>query len=158
MTDTDIFILIVAIIGWSSAIAITCQCYRWRKRYEGFRASHYVELEMKDAKLEKLENELKTYKDMERVIKIEKVVMQPREIECKFILHDRFIDDTELFKKVIISEAARYMAKELEKDPYLCKVFHEKNAFTTQEHIKVRFRLLPYAEGVVWDDILKEEK
>ena len=158
MTDVDIFILIVAIIGWATAIAITCQCYRWRKRYEVFRSSTYVELEVKDEKLESLENELKTYKDMERVVKIERVTIQPRELECKFAIHERFVDDTELFKKVITSEVARYMAEELSKDPYLCKVYFEQNPINFHEWVKVRFRMLPYAEGVVWEDIFKEEK
>lgn len=158
MTNIDIFILIVAIIGWSTAIAITRECYIWRKKYEVFKASYYTELEMKDANLAELENELKTYKDMERVIKVEKVIMQPRELECKFMLHERFVDDSELFKKVITSEVARYMAEELNKDPYLCKIYHDRNNYAWREDIKVRFRLLPYAEGVVWDDIFKEEK
>ena len=48
------------------------------------------------------------------------------------------------------------MAEELDKDPYLYKVYHDRNSY--QEQIKVRFRMLPYAEGVVWEDILKEEK
>jgi hypothetical protein len=74
------------------------------------------------------------------------------------MLHERFIDDTELFKKVITSEVARYMAEELTRDPYLCKVYHDRKDYAWREDIKVRFRLLPSAEGVVWDDILEEEK
>ena len=114
-------------------------------------------LELSSKQIKELSEKLESFNNT-KTIKIEKVFLEPRELECKFMLHDRFVDDTELFKKVIISEVARYMAKELNRDPYLCKVFHEKNAFTTQEHIKVRFRLLPYAEGVVWDDILKEKE
>jgi hypothetical protein len=85
--------------------------------------------------------------------------MQPKEIECKFMLHERFVDDTELFKKVIVSEIARYMAEELNRDPYLCKVYHERNSYAyDQESIKVRFRMLPYAEGVVCDDVLNDNR
>lgn len=132
--------------------------------YKHYRAKHdeavsawTIESRNKDEQILKLQEELRTYKGMERVIKVEKVVMQPREIECKFMLHEQFFDDTELLKKVIVSEVARYMAEELNRDPYLCKVYHERNIYT-QEYIKVRFRMLPYAEEVVWDDILKEKK
>lgn len=157
MTNIDIFILIVAIIGWATAIAITCQCTRWHRKHDEAVAMWKLETRNKNEQILKLQEELKTYKDMERVIKVEKVIMQPREIECKFMLHERFVDDTELFKKVITSEVARYMAEELIKDPYLCKIYHEVNVYY-QESIKVKFRMLPYAEGVVWDDIFKEEK
>lgn len=108
--------------------------------------------------LDKKNEELKTYKDMERVIKIEQVHLQPRELECKFMLHERFVDDTERFKKIIVSETARYIAEEIERDPYLCKVYHSVNSFDCQENIMVHFRLLPYAEGVVWDDLFKKEE
>lgn len=110
-----------------------------------------AELEEKNKKLEELES-------WGRVIKIEQVHLQPRELECKFMLHERFTDDTELFKKVMVSEVARYIAEEIERDPYLCKVFHSVNAFDCQESIMVHFRMVPYAEGVVWDDIFKEEE
>ena len=105
-----------------------------------------------------MQEELKTYKDMERVIKIERVVIEPKEIEFKFMLHERFVDDTELFKKVVTREVARYMGEELERDPYLCKLYFEQNPINFHEWVKIKFRMLPYPEGVVWDDIFKEEK
>ena len=154
----NIFILIVAIIGWITAIAITCQCYQWRKRYEVFKSSKNVELEMKDAKLAELENELKTYKDMGRVIKIEKVFLEPKEFECKFLMHERFINDKELCKKLMVSEAARYLAEEFEKDPYLYTVFTERNYAELRDFIKIKFRMLPYAEPASFNDIFEEEK
>lgn len=156
MSIEVIFIIVLILLSACFATAL------WSEKELHNATKRCLELSSKQIKelgekLESLQNELKTYKDMERVIKVEKVVMQPREIECKFMLHERFVDDTELFKKVITSEVARYMAEELNKDPYLCKIYHERN-IPGQESIKVRFRLLPYPEGVVWDDILKEEK
>lgn len=156
MDYVDAFVLIVGMIGWGTAIMILRQSFYWKNKHDKAVSVWSTEYDRKDKLIEKLENELKDYKDMERVVKVERVTMQPRELECKFMLHDRFVDDTELFKKVITSEVARYMAEELNRDPYLCKVYHDRNSY--QEQIKVRFRLLPYAEGVVWDDILKEEK
>ncbi len=154
----EIWLMIILIIGWGTAIVIEIQCNRWHNKHDEAVSMWTIESRNKDKQILKLQEELKTYKGMERVIKVEKVIIQPRELECKFMLHERFIDDTELFKKVITSEVARYMAEELNKDPYLCKVYHDRNIIQCQEYIKVRFRMLPYAEGVVWDDIFKEEK
>ena len=122
-----------------------------------------LEKNAKVKRIEYLEQQLEEAKSWERVIKIEQVHLQPRELECKFMLHERFVDDTELFKKVMVSEVARYMAEELNKDPHLCKVYHDVTNFPinndAQEYIKVRFRMLPYSEGVVWEDLFsKEEK
>ena len=110
-----------------------------------------AELDEKNKKLEELES-------WGRVIKIEQVHLQPRELECKFSMLPMFVEDTERFKKIIISETARYIAEEIERDPFLCKVFHRVNTFDCQENIMVRFRMLPYAEGVVWDDLFKKEE
>lgn len=109
-------------------------------------------------KLESLQNELKAYKDMERVIKIEQVHAEPREYTCKFSVHERFIDDTETFKKICISEVSRYMAEELEKDPMAYKVYFEKNAWTGTNTIKIKFRLLPYPEGTMSFEEIMDEK
>ena len=46
----------------------------------------------------------------------------------------------------------------MDRDPHLCKICHERNHFDCQENIRVRVRMLPYAEGVIWNDILKEEE
>ena len=69
-----------------------------------------------------------------------------------------FVEDTERFKKIIVAETARYIAEEIERDPYLCKVFHSVNTFDCQENIMVRFRMLPYPEGVIWEDLFKKEE
>ena len=59
MEDVDIFILIVAIIGWATAIAITCQCYRWRKRHDEAIEMWIIESDSKDEQIFKLQEELK---------------------------------------------------------------------------------------------------
>lgn len=110
-----------------------------------------AELDEKNKKLEELES-------WGRVIKIEQVHLQPRELECKFSMLPMFVEDTERFKKIIVAETARYIAEEIERDPFLCKVYHSVNTFDCQENIKVRFRMLPYAEGVVWEDLFKKEE
>lgn len=157
MITNEILIAIVYIIELVS-IGIFYNLYKhYRAKHDEAVSAWIIESRNKDEQILKLQEELRTYKGMERVIKVEKVVIQPREIECKFMLHEQFIDGTELFKKVILSEVARYMAEELNHDPYLCKIYHERSNYT-QEYIKVRFRMLPYAEGVVWDDVLNNNR
>lgn len=158
MTSNETYLMIILIIGWMTAIVIELQCNKWHNKHDDAVSAWTIESRNKDKQILKLQEELKNYKDMERVIKVERVTMQPRELECKFMLHERFIDDSDLFKKVITSEVARYMAEELNRDPHLCKIYHDRNDYAWREDIKVRFRMLPYAEGVVWDDIFKEEK
>ena len=108
--------------------------------------------------IESLQKQLEEAKSWQRVIKIEQVHLQPRELECKFSMLPMFVEDTERFKKIIVAETARYIAEEIERDPYLCKVFHSVNTFDCQENIMVRFRMLPYPEGVIWEDLFKKEE
>ena len=152
--DWIIFFIIVA-LAITSGVSIFW-AWEWKRRHDEAVKMWEREKNAKVKRIEYLEQQLEEAKSWQRVIKIEQVHLQPRELECKFMLHERFVDDTELFKKVITSEVARYMAEELTRDPHLCKIYHDMNSYY-QESIKVRFRLLPYAEGVVWEDIFKEE-
>lgn len=131
----------------------------WHDKYQQLLDTLTTKLTEKDKQIEKLQEELKTYKDMERVIKIEQVHAEPREYTCKFSVLERFIDDTETFKKICISEVSRYMAEELEKDPMAYKVYFEKNAWTESNNVMIMFRLLPYPEGTMsFEEIMDEVK
>ena len=88
-----------------------------------------------------------------RVIKLETVRLEPKEFECKFMLHDRFLDDKDLCKRVMVSEAARYLAEEFGRDPYLYTVFTERSYTVLQDFVKIKFRMLPYAEPASFNDI-----
>ena len=159
MTTNEIFLLIILTIGWATAVAIELQCRKWHNKHDEAVSMWTIESRRKDKQIEKLENELKTYKDMERVIKIEQVHAEPREYTCKFSVHERFIDDMETFKRICISEVSRYMAEELEKDPMAYKVYFEKNAWTGCNTVKIMFRLLPYPEGTMsFEEIMDEVK
>lgn len=158
MTLEEIIVLIFYIV----ILTVMMICYKlyrhWRKKHDDAVEMWKLETRNKNEQILKLQEELKTHKDMERVIKIEQVHLQPRELECKFSIHPRFVEDTERFKKILVAETARYIAEEIERDPFLCKVYHSVRPFDCQENIMVHFRLLPYAEGVVWDDLFKKEE
>ena len=157
--EDAIGILIILLVALSVLLIIAIVwLFGWRSKYNEAIKMWGIESKSKDEQIFKLQEELKTYKDMERVIRVEKVVTQPKEFEFKFVLHERFFDDTELFKKVVTREVARYMAEEFEKDPHLYMLYFEQSPIDFHDWVRIKFRLLPYPEGVVWDDIFKEEK
>lgn len=159
MNSVDELIILVIYIVLLISTGVFYNLYKIEKR------KHQEAIEMwqlennaKVKRIEYLEQQLEEAKSCERVIKIEQVHLQPRELECKFSMHPMFVEDTERFKKIIVAETARYIAEEIERDPFLCKVYHSVNTFDCQENIMVHFRMLPYAEGVVWEDLFKKEE
>ena len=154
--DWIIFFLI-AILAIITGVSIFW-VWEWKRRHDEAVELYSDEIDRKNRVLEDLDNQLKLYKDNERIIKIEQIHLEPRELECMFSVMPHFVEDTETFKKIVISETARYLAEELERDPFLCKIYHSLNTFDCSEKIKVRFRMLPYAEGVVWEDVFKKEE
>lgn len=159
MNSVDEFIIIVIYLVLLISTGVFYNLYKIEKRkHQDAIDVWQLEKNAKVKRIEYLEQQLDEAKSWERVIKIEQVHLQPRELECKFSILPMFVEDTERFKKIIVAETARYIAEEIERDPYLCKIYHSVNTFDCQENIKVKFRMLPYAEGVVWDDIFKEEK
>lgn len=159
MNSVDVFIILVIYLVLLISTGVFYNLYKIEKRkHQDAIDMWQLEKNAKVKRIEYLEQQLEEAKSRERVIKIEQVHLQPRELECKFSMLPMFVEDTERFKKIIISETARYIAEEIERDPYLCKVFHSVNNFDCQENIKVRFRMLPYTEGVVWEDLFKKEE
>ena len=154
--DWILFFIIVA-LAITSGVSIFW-VWEWKRRHDEAVEMWERESEFKTNKIAELQKQLEEATSWQRVIKIEQVHLQPREIECKFSMLPMFVEDTERFKKIIISETARYIAEEIERDPYLCKVYHSVNAFDCRENIMVRSRMLPYAEGVVWEDLFKKEE
>lgn len=148
MTSNEIFLTIILVIGWLTAVVIAFQCSRWRNKHDEAVHSWLIESCNKDEQILKLQEELK---DMERVVKFESVVSQPIELECKFQVQEELIDHTDLFKRLCVSEAARYLAEEIERQPTLYRLIFEKNPTICCENVRMRFRLLPYPEGAIWD-------
>lgn len=159
MNSVDVFIILVIYLVLLISTGIFYNLYKIEKRkHQDAIDMWQLEKDAKVKRIEYLEQQLEEAKSWQRVIKIEQVHLEPRELECTFAVLPHFVDDTETFKKIVISETARYLAEELERDPYLCKIYHSLNTFDCSERIKVRFRMLPYPEGVIWNDIFKKEE
>lgn len=151
MDNKEILMVILYVIELA-IIGIFYNLYKhWKAKHDDAVESWTIESRNKDKLILSLQEELKTYKDARRTIKVEKVVVQPREIECKFTMHESFIEDRETFKKIFASEVARYIAEELEDDPYLYKLYFEKSVYNFSENIIVKLRLLPYPEEANWN-------
>lgn len=151
MTSNEVYLTFILIIGWIVAIIFEIQSKKWHNKHDEAVSSWTIESRRKDEHITSLQEELKCYKDMGRTIKVEKVMVQPRELECKFVMHESFIEDRETFKKIFISEVARYVAEELENDPYLYKLYFEKSVYNFSENLIVKLRLLPYPEEANWN-------
>ena len=149
MDYIDAFVLIIGMIGWGTAIMILRQSFYWKNKHEKSVDMWTTECDRKNKLIEELENKLEIYEKNERTIKIEKVITQPKEYSCKFPVNSEYIDDSELFKKICLGEVSRYIAEELEKSPYLYKLYFEKNPVQMTETVTIRFRLLPYPEEAV---------
>lgn len=150
MDNKEILMVILYIIELAT-IGIFYNLYKhWKTKHDKAVDVWSTECDRKDKLIEKLENEINTYKDMGRTIKVEKVMVQPKELECKFTMHESFIEDRETFKKIFVSEVARYVAEELENDPYLYKLYFEKSVYNFSENLIVKLRLLPYPEEANW--------
>ena len=156
VNDWIIFFLIVILLIISGVSIFWA--WEWKRRHDEAVEMWEQESKIKTDKIVDLQAKLENDERYDRVIKIEQVHLESRELECTFSVIPHFVDDTEMFKRIVISEVARYLAEELERDPYLCTICHSYNSFDCSEKIKVRFRMLPYPEGVIWDDLLKKEE
>lgn len=157
----EIFLMIILVIGWLTAVGLAFQSNRWHNKYDkavDAWGAESDESDRKDKQIEALENELKTRKDMERVVKFERVITQPIELECKFQAQEELIDHTDLFKRLCVSEAARYLAEEIERQPMLYRLLFEKNPMTCCENVRMRFRFLPYPEGLTFEEYEERRK
>lgn len=151
MDNKEILMVVLYIIELV-VIGIFYNLYKhWKAKHDDAVKSWGIESSQKDKQIMKLEDELRSYKDMGRTIKVEKVVVQPRELECKFTMHESFIEDRKTFKKIFVSEVARYVAEELENDPCLYKLYFEKSVYNFSEKVIAKLRLLPYPEEANWN-------
>ena len=156
VNDWIIFFLI-AILAIITGVSIFW-AWEWKRRHDEAVEMWEQESKIKTDKIVDLQAKLENDERYNRVIKIEQIHLEPRELECKFSMHPMFVEDTEQFKKILVAETARYIAEEIERDPFLCTIYHSVNTFDCREDIRVRFRMLPYPEGVVWDDVFKKEE
>lgn len=83
----------------------------------------------------------------ERIFKIEKVVMSPKEITCKFKISNRLeLVDADCIKRHAFDALADYIIREYDNDPTLFKIQQKQDPLTLITHFRLNVRLLPYPE------------
>lgn len=152
MTNREIFLMIILVIGWLTAVAIAFQCSRWKKKHKDAIESWGTESAEQYQQIESLQKELTLYKGMGRVIKIEKVIEKPHYLSCKFMIPTEAIEHTETLKRVCIVQASRYLAEELSENDNLYRLLFESDGINCSEQVTMEFRLLPYPPGVSFED------
>lgn len=140
------FILLIA-FGIANVFRV-----KWKRKYDKSLDLRISETNEYEKQIKSLQKEINWYKDMDRVIKIEKVIEQPRYLSCKFRIPSETIEHTDTLKRVCIAQASRYLAEELSEDPELYRLLFESDGLNLSEQVTMEFRLLPYPPGVSFED------
>lgn len=153
MSDLEYLIILVIYFVLVISLGIS-NVFRakWKKKHAEAIEAWSIESAKHDKQIESLQKELKCYKDMGRVIKIEKVIEQPHYLSCKFRIPSETIEHTDTLKRVCIAQASRYLAEELSENPELYRLLFEHDSLDISEQVTMEFRLLPYPPGVSFED------
>lgn len=113
----------------------------------------------RDMEIDDLNEKIKSLqKEQEKVFKIEKVVMSPKEITCKFEISNRLtFVDAECLKRHAFDTLADYIIREYDNDPTLFNIQQSKNPLIDSTNFTLNVRLLPYPEqSDTFETICKE--
>lgn len=122
-------------------------CYTWNfevnKKNEKIKALQELVDNLQDS-ITFLEEKLK---EPEKVFRIEKVVMTPKEITCKFEISNQLaLVDAECLKRHALDALADYIIREYDNNPSLFNIQQTKNPITDSTNFTLNVRLLPYPE------------
>lgn len=105
-----------------------------------------------------IDNLQEKLKKSEKISKIEKVVMSPKEITCKFEISNRLtLVDAECLKRHAFDALAYYIIKEYDNDPTLFSIQQKQDPITLITNFTLNVRLLPYSEQSETFETLCEE-
>lgn len=92
-----------------------------------------------------IDNLQEKLKEPEKVFRIEKVVMTPKEITCKFEISNRLaLVDAECLKRHAFDALADYMIREYDNNQSLFNIQQKQNPITNSTNFTLNVRLLPY--------------
>lgn len=84
-------------------------------------------------------------KESEKTFKIEKVVMSPKEITCKFEISNCLeLVDAECLKRHAFDALNDYIIREYDNNPSLFNIQRKRDPITLSTHFRLNVRLLPY--------------
>lgn len=94
-----------------------------------------------------IDNLQEKLKESEKTFKIEKVVIQPKEITCKFEISNRLeLVDAECLKRYAFDALTDYIIREYDNNPSLFNIQQKQDPITNSTNFTLNVRLLPYPE------------
>lgn len=92
-----------------------------------------------------LEKKLDFYKNCEQILKVEKVVSQPLELQCRLQFDTDFPEDMK--RKFIHRRLCEELQNALEENSDICLIQTEESLFDMKQNVRIRVRFLPYIHG-----------
>jgi hypothetical protein len=92
-----------------------------------------------------LEKKLDFYKSCEQTFKVEKVVSQPLELQCRLQLDADFPEDIK--REFVYKRLCKELDRVFKENPDICLIKTENNLFDRGVDVKARIRFLPYIHG-----------
>lgn len=99
---------------------------------------------LKDANAE-LEKKLDFYKSCEQTFKVEKVVSQPLELQCRLQFDREFPEDMK--REFIYRRLCEELQKAFKENSDICLIQTEDSLFDMSQNVRARVRFLPYIHG-----------
>lgn len=169
MNEYEIVLTIIAVINFITVFVLMRIIFYYKNKHDDACSTWTFEVNNKNEKikaLQKLVDNLQDsitfieekLKEPEKVIKIEKVVMTPKEITCKFEISNRLeLVDADCLKRHAFDVLADYIIREYDEDPTLFNIQHKQDPITLSTHFRLNVRLLPYPEESDTFETLCEE-
>lgn len=153
MDNKEILMVILYIIELV-IIGIFYNLWKHEKEKRAKEIDHRLTIEAKYCdEIEKLENELKTYKTWEDIVHVEKFVVDPLVFNIRLDIDRDVFDNADSFKSFCLGQAARYIVKVLKENDNLYQLMYENNAILCRDNIIIRVRLTPFKEDADWSRV-----
>jgi hypothetical protein len=153
MNNKEILMVILYIIE----LAIICIFYNlWNheKRKRIKEKDYYLNLSLEYCdRIEELNNELKTYKDWESVVHVEKFVIDPLVFNVKLGIDRDVFNNVDSLKSFCLNQTARHISEALKKNDNLYQLMYERNAMLCRDNVIIRVRLTPFKEDADWSKL-----
>jgi hypothetical protein len=153
MDNKEILMVILYIIELA-IIGIFYNLYKhWKAKHDKAVDVWSTECDRKDKLIEKLENELNTYKTWEDVVHVEKFVIDPLVFNVKLDIDRDVFNNVDSSKSFCLNQTARHISKALKKNDNLYQLIYEQNSRPMRDNIIIRFRLTPFKEDADWSKV-----
>lgn len=169
MNEYEIALKIISVIVFITVFVLMRIIFYYKNKCHDIRYELNYEIDRRDTEIIKLKNlidyqqeTIKLFKEKlkepEKIFKIEKVVMLPKEITCKFEISNQLaLVDAECLKRHALDALADYIIREYDNNPSLFNIQQKQDPITNSTNFTLNVRLLPYPEqSDTFETICKE--